>query len=249
MDDSIRRLEEAVISGWPASETADLDGWLLRASGGPTHRGNSVSTLRAGTMPMDVRIAVAERWYRERAQPILVQLGPYAMPPDLDSELAARGYRIGGAASAFTASARQLSERAQSSLQAETTSEATKAWLAIAADGSRFATSPASLLGVLARLGSRCVYVLARDAGKPVAACLGVSSEEQSGVYLMLTLPSHRRRGAASALLGELARAAIARGHEQLYLLCERDNAPANALYASVGFEHRYDYHYRVHDT
>jgi predicted GNAT family acetyltransferase len=78
---------------------------------------------------------------------------------------------------------------------------------------------------------------------------LGVSAEEQLGVYLMLTLPTHRRRGAGSALLGELARAAIARGHEQLYLLCERDKGAANALYAGAGFEHRYDYHYRVHDT
>jgi hypothetical protein len=43
MDDSTRRLEQAVVFAWPASETADVDGWLLRASGGPTNRGNSHS--------------------------------------------------------------------------------------------------------------------------------------------------------------------------------------------------------------
>jgi len=249
MDDSCRTLEEAVISGWPASETSDLDGWLLRASGGPTHRGNSIATLRAGSMPLDARIAAAERWYRERGQPSMVSLGPCAVPEHLDSELAARGYRMGGAASAFTAVAQHVSERATSSLQAEVTGEVTPAWLAISLHASRFATSQPSLFAVLDRLGSRCVYVLAHDGGEPVAACLGVSSDEWLGVYLMLTLPSHRRRRAGSALLRELARAAIARGHEQLYLLCERDNAAANALYAGVGFEHRYDYHYRVRDT
>jgi N-acetylglutamate synthase len=249
MDDLNRSLEETVISAWPAIETADLDGWLLRASGGPTHRGNSVSTLRAGSMPIHARLEAAEHWYRERQQPIIIQLGPCALPDQLDRELSARGYRIGGSASTFTASARQVSERATSPLDSEVTDRATDPWLAISMHGSRFAASQESLFGVLARLGPRCVYVLARDAGEPVAACLGVSSEEYLGVYLMLTLPSHRRRRAASALLRELARAANVRGHRQLYLLCERDNVAANSLYAGAGFEHRYDYHYRVRDT
>ena len=60
-------LERLVVDAWPAAETEELDGWLLRASGGPTHRGNSVATLAAGSaLSLDQRIARAEQWYRER---------------------------------------------------------------------------------------------------------------------------------------------------------------------------------------
>jgi hypothetical protein len=57
MKQLLRELEEAVVDAWPAAETADLDGWLLRASGGPSHRGNSVATLEAGSqLELDARI-------------------------------------------------------------------------------------------------------------------------------------------------------------------------------------------------
>jgi hypothetical protein len=39
-------LEDMVVDAWPADEALNLRGWLLRRSGGPTHRGNSVATLR-----------------------------------------------------------------------------------------------------------------------------------------------------------------------------------------------------------
>src|SRR5687767_4189672 len=68
MHQVLRELETMVVDAWPAAETLERDGWLLRASGGPTHRGNSVATLDAtGVIGLDARIDDAEAWYRERA--------------------------------------------------------------------------------------------------------------------------------------------------------------------------------------
>src|SRR5689334_11299148 len=87
-------LEQLVVDAWPADETFELDGWLLRKSGGPTNRGNSVSTLRVkGRLPLDARIEQTEAWYRARNRAISFQLGPCAAPRELDAALAARGYR------------------------------------------------------------------------------------------------------------------------------------------------------------
>ena len=73
-----RELEQAVVDSWPAAETHELDGWLLRASGGPTHRGNSVATLCAGRKSLELRIReTINPWTR---QPITQRLGTKKCP-------------------------------------------------------------------------------------------------------------------------------------------------------------------------
>src|SRR6188474_2078824 len=97
MDVRNAALERTVVEAWPAAETADLGGWLLRSSGGPTHRGNSVSTLGAsGALSLGERVDQAEAWYRARGKRPLLQVGPCATPPLLEAELVARGYRPEG---------------------------------------------------------------------------------------------------------------------------------------------------------
>jgi N-acetylglutamate synthase len=39
---------------------------------------------------------------------------------------------------------------------------------------------------------------------------------------------------------------ATERGAQRIYLLVERDNAPAHALYARTGFSRSHGYHYRA---
>ena len=66
------------------------------------------------------------------------------------------------------------------------------------------------------------------------------------GVFGMATEASQRRTGVGGSLLGALAAAAHARGARHLYLQVEVENAPAQALYRSLGFTRSHGYHYRV---
>jgi GNAT superfamily N-acetyltransferase len=251
MTDRLRReLEKAVVGAWPATESVDLDGWLLRASGGPTHRGNSVATLeeRLG-MSLSARIEHAEAWYRERDKPPMFQLGPCVAPSELDPVLASRGYRKEGEAVLALAPSALVVQRTPDAFSTRIESKASDAWLQIAARSSRFAATHDVLLGFLDRLGTRCRFVTAYSAsGQSAAICIGISSEGRLGVYAMLTLPDQRRRGMAGAALHALAQSALSDGTPELYLLVEVGNAPARALYARSGFQDVYDYHYRVLD-
>jgi N-acetylglutamate synthase len=60
----IRSLEHAAAFGWPGTEQRWVDGWVLRAAGGVTHRGNSAVPLGmeadASALPSIVE------WYAER---------------------------------------------------------------------------------------------------------------------------------------------------------------------------------------
>ncbi len=251
MDARIYDLEEAVVDAWPPAEIEDLDGWLLRASGGPTHRGNSVATLEAGSAyELAERVEKAEAFYRARARPAMFQVGPCARPVGLDQALAERGYRISGEAVTAVATPAEVLARLSRTLEASVTVRPSDVWLELAGKGGRFSETYEVFVGFLARLGTRCRFATARDArGQAVASCFGISSEQRLGVYSMLTLPPARRQGAGSALLRALAESAHTEGMRELYLLVETGNVAARALYARSGFVEVYPYHYRVLDV
>jgi len=245
-----RELEQTVVEAWPAAEHAPLGGWLLRASGGPTHRGNSVAALQAsGDSPLDVRIEQAEAWYRQRALPPMFQVGPCSEPRELDAALAARGYRETGAAWLATAPVSRVLERSANGLRTQLALSPAGDWLQVSSSASRFASTSDVLLGFLERLGARCRFATAYDErAQPLAIGLGVLSQRHLGVYAMLSVPEHRRRGAARAVLRALAESAQQESKAELYLLVDAKNVAARALYAGCGFEDRYGYHYRVLD-
>jgi GNAT superfamily N-acetyltransferase len=254
--DLVRELEEAVVQSWPAAEQLPLDGWLLRASGGPTHRGNSVATLAAlGALSLSERLLRVERWYRQRGQLAQLQVGPCAAPPELDAALEQRGYRREGEALVMTASAVRVSQLAGSAVLARVEACPGPAWRGIAAATSRFASSPEVLEGFLARLAGRSWGVTAwldvpagapPEQGRAAAMGLGIAWGRWLGVYAMHTAPALRRRGAARALLQGLAAHALSLGTAHMYLLVEPGNVAARALYAQCGFEDLYPYHYRI---
>lgn len=245
-----RELEEAVVDAWPAAETEDLDGWLLRASGGITHRGNSVATLEAkGPLSLDERIARAEAFYRARGLPPMFQVGPCAAPKGLDDALAARGYRLETPAFAAVAEPRVVLENIARTFETSVAVRPNDAWFDIVGRASRFAGQEALLRGFVTRLGTRCRFITARDArGVAIAACLAITCEERLGVYAMQILPENQRKGAGHALLRAAAESAAAEDMQELYLLVEEHNVAARALYKKAGFADVYRYHYRVRD-
>jgi ribosomal protein S18 acetylase RimI-like enzyme len=248
MDLRHRALERTVVEAWPAAETAALDGWVLRASGGPTHRGNSVSTLDAGSLPLAERIDQVEAWYRARGKRPLLQVGPCATPGGLEAELTGRGYTPEGEAVLCTGLPAEVVERCAGRLETIVEYEPHSAWLELCGRASRFAATYDVFLGFLERLGRRARFVSSRDeAGHTLATCLAVATEGDGGrlgVYAMFTRADVRRRGAARALLGAVAKAAIVEGLAELYLQVETENPAARALYTGAGFTDLFTYRY-----
>lgn len=59
---------------------------------------------------------------------------------------------------------------------------------------------------------------------------------DEAELLTLATDPDHRRKGIAARLLGEVERRAHARGALRHLLEVARDNAPARALYAAMGY-------------
>ena len=80
----------------------------------------------------------------------------------------------------------------------------------------------------------------------PAAIGFGVLERGWVGIFGMTTRTDARCRGAARAVFEHSREWANDADAHDLYLQVELDNAPARALYASVGFVRNHGYHYRV---
>src|SRR6266550_3035008 len=92
--EDLRGMERLHVRAWPALETADIDGWLWRYSGGGSQRANSVSALAFWGADVDAAIAEAEARYRARGASPMFQVCHVNAPTDLDERLQRRGYRL-----------------------------------------------------------------------------------------------------------------------------------------------------------
>lgn len=248
----IQQLETLAANAWPAAEIADVGGWRLRYTAGVTRRANSVwPNAAVGATAVAEKVAAVEAFYRARNLPARYQMSPAAQPADLDDDLAVRGYTAVArtavqAALVTTILAQTPPLRLHPEFVIEVSEEFDEGWFAAYTafaeeDASGFATRRE----IIQRISSLTGFALLRIDDQPAAVGLGVVEAGWLGIFCMGTAPAFRRRGAARAILRTLTIWAQMQGAEAAYLQVMDSNAAARPLYASIGFQTLYHYHYR----
>jgi ribosomal protein S18 acetylase RimI-like enzyme len=240
----ILRIEQAALWAWPPKETAYVEGWLLRASGGHTRRVNSVQTNKweEGT-DLGRAIARAEAWYGTRGLPPCFQINDVTEPEGLDAELDRRGY-----ARITPTSVRAAEAGALLGMEAgdvELLPRATQAVANALFDLCWPEATRRERAALFARIRRPHRFGLVSLGGVPAAGGLVVVDGDLAGIFSMHTQPPFRRQGLARRVLLALTAWAARHGASTVYLQVEADNAPALALYDAAGFRHVYGYHYR----
>ncbi|HET6735456.1 N-acetylglutamate synthase, CG3035 family [Mycobacterium sp.] len=221
----IRATEHAAALAWPGVEHQWLDGWLLRAAGGHTHRGNSAVPLGVeadlGTLPSIVE------WYASRgltpwlSVPDRLLRLPSGVEPHLETVVMVGDPPTGEPDSTVTLIAQpdtqwlRLYERdvPVDVLTAVVDGEVTFASISGAAVGRAAVTDAPD--------GTRWV-----------------------GISAVRVTEGQRRRGHARTLCAALLGWGLGRGATRAYVQVLVDNAAAIALYESMGFstQHRSRY-------
>src|SRR5688500_7533180 len=91
-DDDLRRLEEVALDSSATPRQLLYDGWLVRLSPGKAKRARSVQPFYPSRLPLDEKLTRCAEIYRARGLPLLVRVTPFVEPPDLDVQLATRGF-------------------------------------------------------------------------------------------------------------------------------------------------------------
>jgi GNAT superfamily N-acetyltransferase len=242
--DTLLAIERTAVAAWPALETADLDGWLWRYSGGGSQRANSVSALAYRGTDVERAIDAAEGRYRARGAAPMFQICDVNAPGDLDERLARRGYRLQEPCTCLA--------KAIAPIEAPTGVEigdvSSEDWLSVYLAGiteSRRGLAPMILAGV----PQPRAFLLLRDRDGPAATALAVAAEGVVIAECVMTLATRRRSGAASRVMLALEAWGAQQGATVAALQAVGANAPAQALYARLDYTRVGGYHYRVLDA
>lgn len=241
--DLLLRIEQAGVMAWPALETSDLDGWLWRFSDGGSQRANSVSALSYTGVDIERSIDEAERRYRARAAPPMFQISDVSAPAGLDACLALRGYRINDPCITLLKSCAAGSKPDGVVYLDRTTPE----WFACYSSvitPSRKRTAPRILEGV----PRTAVFCGVEQDGRIIATALGVPHAGVIIAECVATLAEARGQGAASRVMRGLEAWGAAQGCAHVALQAVATNAPAQALYNTLGYREHGRYHLRIKD-
>jgi ribosomal protein S18 acetylase RimI-like enzyme len=248
-DQLIQLLEELAANAWPAEVVQHVDGWRLRFNGNVTRRANSVYANRAGeNLSLDEKLAIVEAFYRHRGCPSRFHICPAVQPAHLDELLAERGYRPDARTAIQLAPLETVLACAKTNPNYTVTVGDTfdSNWFEVFCYGEHVKPHTAEVRrGILQRIGPRAGFATVHLGHQPVAVGLGVVERGWLGLFSLVTQPDYRRQGAATALIYALAHWGQTHQASQVYLQVMADNAPALALYARLGFETLYHYHYR----
>ena len=239
---NLQEIEAAAVRGWPALETAVVDGWLWRQTSGGSVRANSVATLAFSGDDIEVAITTVEAHARRRSAPACFTVSDVSVPADIDARLAARGYLRGGD---HVTMAKRVAADAPLPKATHAAKTPTADWLAIYLSGlalDRRAVAPQ----ILAGLPASAIYVSALADGREISSGLTIGDGSFASVQCMATLPDARRQGGAHRVLQAIEHVAGNNGQTTLYLQTNGDNDSAIALYQRAGFAVIGHYHTRT---
>ena len=234
-------IEAMAARAWPAAESVEQGGWLLRRTPQVGRRRSNSALPLAGAGTGPAAIAAVEAHYRDRGARPLVQVAPLEERADLDAALAERGWAAGGATDVLVA---PVAVVAAEHPGVEVADGLPEGWLE---DWARAEGRGDALAhrGILDAIPAPAGFARAVHGGQVAGTGLCAVEGAWAGVFCLATAAGARRRGVGRAVLAGLAAWAAERSASRLYLQVEAGNAAARALFAGAGFTRSHGYHYR----
>jgi len=236
------RIEDAALNAWPSPRQMVYDGWLLRFTGGPSKRVNSVNVRYPSKLPLAEKITFCERVYASMGLPAIFRVPEIFAEAELSNALTNAGYIRFDPTLVLGREIQSLG-----SLPAGTDVRILSAveWLRIRGRMSNAkAESLSSHAEILDVISPDKVLMALFEGDRPLACGMGVFEGFLLGYFSIYCEPALRRRGFGSLMMAALTDWGLSRGADFGYLQVEGDNDPAQAMYEKLGFElcYRYDY-------
>ncbi len=244
--EEVRLIEGRAIEAWPALDTIEYDGWLLRIGAGYTRRSNSVNPLGRSTLPVSDKVRHCEETYRAQGLPAMFKLHPAAEPWDLDRCLEADGYESIGRSYVQTldlTAARLPAIDPQIKVSTRLPDGWLDSYLSLSGIDPCHRLAMERLLGAIQ---PAACFMSLEEGGTSSAVGLGVLDRGFVGLFDIVTGAERRNQGLGGRLVSNLIRWGGANGAHTAYLQVMRDNEPALHLYERLGFRTGYQYWYRA---
>ncbi len=232
-----QRLYEVCEQTWRPRAATPVGPFIMRDGDGG---GKRVSAATVTGQYTDSDLARVETAMTDLGQPQLFMLkdGDDAF----DSDLAARGYRVIDPVNLLIGDSADMAQNAPDAGMIYA------AWPPLAAQNEIWETDgigPARLR-VMDRVDGPKTSIMIRHHDRPAGTCFVAIHDGIAMLHGLVVANWARRQGLANQIMASAAIWAQDMGVDQLSVLVVKSNAPANALYASLGMENVGSYHYRI---
>lgn len=232
-------LMPVIAATWPAAATHAIGPFAVPQGAGG---GQRVSAARladpTATDASEAEIDAAIAALAEMGQPPLFMLLEHQRA--LDARLGARGFAQRDATLALSIACAHIA-----SAPPPVTCFAIWPPLAIQTEIWAAGGIGADRLAVMDRAEGPKTSLLGRTQDRPAGTAFVSMHQGTAMLHALEILPAFRRRGLGLVMMRTAAHWAMGEGAQDLSLLVTRENQPAQALYASLGFTPVGQYHYR----
>lgn len=269
----IRQLEAISFRAWPATKVSYNGTWLVRLT--PQHsskRLNSVNPLDPGdNARIPERIEALRQFYSKNGQSAVsgsslseapvFRLSPLA-PPELEKYLEEHGWQNIGITHVMI---RDLPDSLSDSLAINDAADWNAFKIRQETDICKFAAismlthkkktekEPAenlnasvALVKVIKQITLPKTMLVFKLGDEAIASALIVHDGRWSGLLDIAVRPDCQGQGIGHKLIRQCLHIAVQQGSEKIWLQVEQSNIIALSLYEKLGFNHAYQYHYRI---
>lgn len=241
----VRRLEASGFRNWPAS-SVHFDGtWAVRLTAGHTaKRLNSVNPLDPNDIGnLDDRIARIARRFDAYGRPLVFRISPLAGEA-LGRHFDRHGWLRYSESVVITADLAAMDiDSARDQLPLRDIGRFLDGAMAVRGLDPAVRAGLSEIIGAI---GGTAGLFLADAGSGPVATAICVQDGDLAALFEVAAAGTERRKGLGRSIVLSALKWAKLRGAKRAWAQVEADNAPARALYRSLGFDDAYDYHYRT---
>jgi len=262
------RFEEISNNAWPALQTIQYDGWLIRLANGVTKRSNSVSMLYPSSLDPMIKIGFCEKIYHSQHITPCFKVTELSSPAGIDIMLENEGYFIHSTISFQTLDLLPATNQTVSlvhhpqlmndsgksgyihgfpSLEVKIQAQESPDWIDefIRMNGFDTDRKPTYLAIMRQMITPKCVISLVFN-GTIIGVGLGILDDACVGLFDIVIDPGFRRNGLGELLVNRILDWGYRQGAVTAYLQVLSDNQPALRLYKKSGFTEKYRYWYRM---
>ncbi len=236
------QIEMASLNSWPAFKQVDDNGWISRFADGYTKRSNSVTILRPGTVSVENKIIHYERLYKTKGQPCIFRLLSFNDNTEIEFILNSRNYTKGDHSLVLS---QELKNNEFQSLYFD--SMVVDEWMKHYCKLSdKKLKSHSTHIKMINNIKGKCLLAVLRKNQNIVSCGLGIISDVFFGIFDIVTAPQYRNKGYGYELIHGMLNWSIKNHASVAYVQVLAENTPAIRLYKKLGFEHSYEYHYKI---